>query len=289
MSRELIEPVKISFSGGDASNHRMDALLLGQSLSGIARVYNAVGHLHFDRQLRSSEHSKIRVQVGPPEPGSIFYLLYMLMVHGRMAVYPELFFALAEFAIPEFIKAMIGKKTGQTELLEKALAVIEKMHADHHELAMVGQENDRNTHDQLFSLVGKLVDQNRGPLADMAAPIGKTADEIRQIAHNSEPIVIDAPIAESLRSPEEVTVGKNQVMRGTITALDLKNGTFKFEQEKTQVEYRGKITDPALAVPQNVYSHALNTKNVISITAKPTIRENGEIHKLFVSDANANE
>ncbi|MER8433909.1 hypothetical protein [Mesorhizobium caraganae] len=283
--RMLIEPVKLYFDGRDADEHRMDALLLGQSLSGIARIYNSVGHFYFHGQFRTSEHTDIRVQVGPPKPGSIFYLIYMLLIHGKLAVYPELLFELAELAVPEFIKAMIAKKTGQPEMLGKALDVIDRQNERYHEMVRVGQDNGMRTQEQLVEVIQHLVSQNRGPMSDMAAPVGKTVNEIRQIPPKSDPILIDAPTAESLRSPEEVTVGDLQQFRGVVVALDTRTGTLKFEEQKTGREYRGRITDPSLMVPQNVYSHALDTKLPITITAKPTIKEDGEIHKLFVSDA----
>ncbi len=285
VERQLIEPMKVKFVGLDANENRMDALYLGQSLTGIARVYNSVGHFYFHGQFRTSEHSEVRVQVGPPKPGSIFYLLYMLLVHGKLALYPELLFSLAELAVPAIVKAMIAKKTGQTEALNKALDVIDRQNERYHELVRVNQGNDMRTREQLIGVIQHLVSQNRLPMADMAAPVGKTVSEVRQIPAKADQIVIDPPTAESLRSPEEVIVGDVKNFRGTITALDTKTGAFKFEEAESGRELRGKITDPALATPQNIYSHALDTKEALALVAKPTLREDGEIHKLFVSDA----
>ncbi|WP_274626725.1 hypothetical protein [Arvimicrobium flavum] len=290
--RQLIEPVKIQFAGIDAAEHRMDALLLGKSLSGIARVYNSVGHLHFHGQLRTSEHTDIRVQAGPPKPGTIWYLIYLMVVHGKMAVYPELLFEAAGFVVPAFVKAIIAKKTGQGGEMDKALDIIRHQSDQYHELASAmqaaGVERERRAEqreDRLLGLVEMLATQNRGPLADLAAPVGRTVAEVRQLPHGIDPIVVDAPTAESLRSPEEVTVGETQRFRGTITALDTKTGAFKFEEADSGRELRGKITDPALTTPQNVYSHALDTKVALALVAKPTLRADGGIHKLFVSDA----
>lgn len=283
--RSLVEPVKVEFTGRDADTHRMDAIMLGQSLSGMGRIYNSIGHFYFHGQLRSSEHSVVRVQVGPPEPGSVFYLLYMLLVHGKMAVYPELLFEMAELAVPAFVKGIIAKKTGQTDVLEKALQVIDNQNARYHGLVVASQENEMRTRTQLIRAIDNLASQNRLALSDMAAPVGKTVDQIAQRPSRSEPIIIDAPVAEALRSPEEVIVGETEEYRGLVLALDTTTGAFKFKQEDSGREFRGKITDPALLTPQNIYSHALDTKEPITVIAKPTIHEDGEIHKLFVSDA----
>jgi hypothetical protein len=49
---------------------------------------------------------------------------------------------------------------------------------------------------------------------------------------------------------------------------------------------RTKITDPALKVPENVYTHALDTAAVVTVTAKPVLKE-GVVSTLYVSDATA--
>jgi len=206
-----------------------------------------------------------------------------------MALYPELLFSLAEIVVPALVKAMIAKKTGQEEVLEKALDIIDRQNERYHEMVRATQDNDMRTRAQMLSVIQQLASQNRGSMSDMAAPVGKTVNEIRQLPTGGGPILIDAPIAESLRSPEQVTVGASQSYRGTFVALDTKTGAFKFEESGTGLEFKGKITDPALEIPQNVYSHSLDTKEPISITAKPTIREDGEVHKLFVSDAKNGE
>jgi hypothetical protein len=292
MEKSLAQPIKIEFAGYDADSHKMDAVLLGKSLSGLGRLYNGVGHFHFNQEIRSAAHSDVKVQIGPPEQGSIFYLLYVLMVHGRMAVYPEILFELVELAIPTLVRAIIAKKTGQTNELQKCLEIIQKQNEmienqniRSHELALSAQQASDKREDRYLSVIEKLTEINRKPLADLAAPVGKTVRSLTQKPRDAEPIFIDSPTAESLRSPEQITVGSVTQMAGSITALDTTNGHFKFLESTSNVEYRGNITDPALKVPQNIYSHALDTKKEICLVAKPTIRENGEIHKLFASDA----
>jgi hypothetical protein len=44
-----------------------------------------------------------------------------------------------------------------------------------------------------------------------------------------------------------------------------------------------KITDPGLAVPGNVYTHSLDTKQAITILAKPVTKDD-KIVRLFISD-----
>ena len=46
----------------------------------------------------------------------------------------------------------------------------------------------------------------------------------------------------------------------------------------------GKISDPVLLEPKNVYTNALNSQTGFSFSAKP-VKKNGEIHRLYVSTA----
>jgi hypothetical protein len=46
----------------------------------------------------------------------------------------------------------------------------------------------------------------------------------------------------------------------------------------------GKITDPALERPHNIYTTALNEGAPLHVVAKPVLK-NGKIHRLFISHA----
>jgi hypothetical protein len=46
----------------------------------------------------------------------------------------------------------------------------------------------------------------------------------------------------------------------------------------------GKISDPALDEPNNIYTQALNVGGVLHVTGKQTLKD-GKLHKLFVTSA----
>jgi hypothetical protein len=46
----------------------------------------------------------------------------------------------------------------------------------------------------------------------------------------------------------------------------------------------GKISDPALELPNNIYTKSLNNQTSFFISAKP-VKRNGVVQKLHVSDA----
>jgi len=282
--KDLIKPIPLRFKGGAADEHRIDSLQLGQSLIGISKIYNSIGHLHFHGEFQYSEHSQIRMHASPPKTGSIFYLLYMMLLHGKLAVYPELYFEAAEVIIPTFFKAIIGKKSGQDQLVERCLNLIEKQQHDYARLAESSQEIAKQTNGRLFNVLDQMVSRNGTALSEVASSVGRSIDEIEQVPNSVEPILIDAPVAEALRAPEELRVGELEKYIGKITMIDKETGSFKFTESKTGSRISGKITDPVVRTPENIYTHAVDTDTLIEMTAKPTYKESGDLHKIFVSD-----
>lgn len=93
------------------------------------------------------------------------------------------------------------------------------------------------------------------------------------------------PLAEVFKAKEELTVGDQTMYRAKLLAVDKAAGTCRVEIEGAEKLVRGKITDPVLATPGNVYTHSLDTDHFVMITAKPVIRD-GEISTLYISNAN---
>src|SRR5690606_29002084 len=96
--------------------------------------------------------------------------------------------------------------------------------------------------------------------------------------------VVDEPMAEVMRSKENLEVGTQAEMPAILLGVDTVTGACRVELRDSGIVARGKITDPSLKSPQNVYTSALDRKNVVILTAKPVIKD-GEISKLFISDA----
>ena len=67
----IARPVTLTFNGGDADNHYVDAAYLGQSLHGTAKLYNSVAHYWYQGQIPRRLVPEIRIAVGPPEDGCL--------------------------------------------------------------------------------------------------------------------------------------------------------------------------------------------------------------------------
>ena len=125
MAGELLKPVNLKFRGLDADSNIMDAALLGRSIQGTSRLYTSILLYWFQNEIPERIVSPpIRVLAGPPKDGSLWYVLYIMMAHGELALYPTLLWEMADLAVPQFVKAIIARKSGRSVDLEKALDVI---------------------------------------------------------------------------------------------------------------------------------------------------------------------
>ncbi len=78
-------------------------------------------------------------------------------------------------------------------------------------------------------------------------------------------------------------IGPLQEYEGVISELDKENGNCKLTVD-SNTRINGVISDPALALPGNVYIESFVRDQLITVTAKAHIDKDGNITKLFISD-----
>lgn len=209
-------------------------------------------------------------------------MIWFMLVHGTLPLYPQVLYELGDLVIPQFIRAVFSRKAGRRPEMEKALEVIQLQAAQNHELAKLIVQKDGKTEDQLFALVDKLTSQNSKALAEIAAPVGRSVKQVEHFAKTPNPYIIDEPVAEAFRAQEEVQVGDQETLRGTLFAVDKDARTCKLKRPDSKKMLRCKITDPALLEPNNIYTDTLNKVLPVEVTGKPVIKE-GKLSTFYIS------
>lgn len=97
-------------------------------------------------------------------------------------------------------------------------------------------------------------------------------------------LTIDEPVAVALRSHEEVAVGDSTSYRVKLEGVFKTTGACRVRLIDQGVVVSGKVTDPAVARDENLYTRALADGTQLIVTAKPILK-GGQITKLFISDA----
>jgi hypothetical protein len=285
MERQLIAPIVVEYGGNDADLHLLDAVQAGESIAGTAKLYNSVLHSYFVGEVPHRQTGAlVRTYTHAPSPGTVDITLLVAAIYGQMAAYPEVLKHCGEFLFSKLLAAIFAKRTGRHSEMMKALEIIQEQGQQNADLAKTAIGAISRDKEQLYGLIDKLVDKNRTAMAEMVAPVGTSCRTITHFAHTDQTQVIDEPIAEVMRSTENDVIGETTEYEGTIWGVDKSTGQCRVRLAGTDSEIRGKITDPLLRTPHNVYTEALNEGSRVRITAKPIIRGD-EIAKLYISDA----
>lgn len=285
MERLMLDPINLTYRGNDADDHRIDLIQVGHSLSGVGRLYNSVTHFYFYGTVPARNFRPvIRTYTSEPTAGCINFVLLASIIAQHLPTYSEILFKFSKEAIAHLLKAIFAKRTGNTAAMEKALDVIMQMQSENVSLMKAVVQDGGRTKDQLIGLVGQLALNNRPAMAEMVAPIGHSCRSITHFDQTPQKVTIDEPTAEVMRSKENLEVGAQMEIPVVILGVDTVTGQCRVRFAEDSYETRGKITDPALKNAHNVYTAALDTKQVVILIAKP-VNRNGEISRLYISDA----
>jgi hypothetical protein len=285
MERQVFSPIALAYRGLDADVHTLDAVQAGKSVAGTAKLYNSVIHFYFHGTIPAKNYQpSIRTYVGAPKGGSLTYIFVSAVLYDQLMAYPAILCELADVIVPKFLSAIFAKRTKRTADMDKALDIIQEQSRQHHELAQTALKGFLMDRQQLHAVIDRLTSGNRTAMAEMAAPVGTTCRTISHFDHTKTPEVVDEPMADVMRSKEDLEVGAQTELLGILVGVDTITGACRVELPESGIVARGKITDPALRTPHNVYTMALDNRDAVVLTAKPIMKD-GELAKLFISDA----
>jgi hypothetical protein len=283
--RQLFSSFTLAYRGNDADLHQLDAAQTGKSITGTAKLYNSVLHFYFHGQVPARNYRPyIRTYTRAPAAGSLDLIFLAATVYDQLNAYPPVLQKVVEFIFPKLLSAIFAKRTHRSDEMIKALEIIQEQSLHNHELAKTAIGAIISDKAQLYGLIDRLIENNRTAMAEMVAPVGTGCKTMTHFDKTPAAETIDEPLAEVMRSQEELEVGSQTQFEGVILGVDKITGACRIRLAETGLEIRGKITDPALRAPHNVYTSALDTASGVILTAKPILKY-GELSKLFISDA----
>lgn len=285
----VFRPIPVYYTGLYADDHLIDLQEFGVSLQGLARVSNSLVDFYLNgRVVKDSRLYQVRVFAAPAEPQCVLLDIVALMAAGALPLYAPLLCEVATQYLIPMLKAIIAKRLKRPDVSEKALDQIVALATEHSEFAKQVHEGHMRDKAWLHNHIDTLATRNAAPLRQLVRPVGSTCRQIEVGARESTtpPVTIGEPEAQVLASPDELSVEDVRAYTGTFEGVDTTNGNCKFRPSDADEPIPGKITDPALLMPQNPYTHSLDTKRPIQIHAK-AVTKDGEIVRLFISDGRA--
>ena len=284
MSETVFDPIPVTYLGRYADSHFVDAEQFGKSLIGTSKVANSICHFFFFADVTNDPRSyNIRFFVGPSKENGFIQELFAIMNSGHLPVFSYILHKTAKLFIEKTFNAIITRIIGKKDAMDSAIETISEMAHQHADFAQQVHAGHMREKEWLQKLVETLAGINRAPLRDVPQPVGKSVREMR-IGSLPNMVQVDEPAAEVLRSHEHLTGGDTDKFRARIEGVFKTNGACRIRLLDIDKVVPGKITDPALGRPGNVYTAALNDGATLLVAAKPTLRD-GEIKRLFVSDA----
>jgi hypothetical protein len=148
----------------------------------------------------------------------------------------------------------------------------------------------RHSIDAMRQLADRVVTAERSSVRDIVSPVGRSCNDLQIGRTENGALLIDASVRNEIEATKEVTIGREAAFEIRLSELDLVNRTCKFAmrgEEDTERRVSGVITDPVLDIPNNTYSASLNDQKWLSARGKPEITPDGDISRVFISDAHA--
>jgi hypothetical protein len=285
MPEPLFQPIPISYRGLLADHHFVDAQQFGRSLIGATKLANSICHeLFWESITHDPRPYHIRFCVGPSRENGLLQELFAISNSGQLPLYAPILITIGKKFIELSIKAVIDKilsKKDSTDAIDK----IHELAMSHHEFAKQVHQGHMQDKAWLQRMITSMARENRASVRQLPDPVGRSVNHM-QIGEQNVGVVIDEPAAEVLRSADTLSLGDKEEYLVRIHGVFKTNGACRVEilNEPKKKIVSGKIADPELGVPGNVYTRALNEGLVLKVAAQPTMKE-GKINRLFVTRA----
>jgi hypothetical protein len=304
VSEILVPPFYITYEGKDADKHVLSARQLGESMVGASKLYSDVVHYCMFGTVPRGRYQKLAAcYAKPPSEGCFEYMLFVGSLASDGILLNTIFKEGVGFLVPYVIgsiKKLWSKPTEVENVVNRLADVMQQqLSQGDNSLAMVlangltrANENLSIANDkqsalisQLMTTLPELAASTRGHARGVVSPVGSTCGTVTQFAHTDQAVVIDESEAEVIRGGDELEVDDMQEFKcRRMVEVNVKNGHCILEIEGFAKLVPGKIGDPAIGAPNNIYTQALNSQTSLTISAK-AVKRNGVIQRLHISDA----
>lgn len=284
-------PILISYDGGDASHHKIDAKLLGQSLQGIDRlVSDCTVIFSFQRLPKRGERAPIVLKVHEPKAGSYELSGLSQEVAGLLALGVPIIQAIGPEILSHYVQAVLDYFKGEGGSVDLAISKMADMHEA--SLKTFDAADDRRheaemaRHDEVMGMQELLrrAIAGSGPAAvDYVAPVGRDRSVSTASFRSGSGVAsfIDIEGADAIRESQKME------WQPIGNAL-LKTDGFKYHSSVLSIEnperegfMMAEVVDPVFEDEQNAYTIAAQKRAQIEVVARKGYK-NGILAKVQI-------
>jgi hypothetical protein len=295
--RLLIQPFLLTFEGGDADYHSLDAHAVGESILGASKLYTGIAHyVAFGIVPRGNYRRSFRCYSKPATAASWDQLFYVAPILGAYSLHAALYNEAIGFLFGKVANTVLSvwKRPGETAVaVEKLAETITQMSADNRAIVQQMTQGLVTQHTQLACLHENLLatlpivaGALRPAGRELVAPVGPSCRTMKQFADSPTLVeIVTEAEADVIRGDEDTEVDDMKQFRILrVSEINLRTGHCILEVDGFPLPVPGTITDPALKQPKNLYTNALHTHTGLMVDAKP-VRKGAETKRLYVSNA----
>jgi len=258
----------------DADRHEIELSALAESLKGISRIVGVTANFAVtEKYVQHKDALAIRVITRAPEAKC-----FEIMAWVKWAAEQPLISATLATLLASLITYIVSKAVNNREEMRHLRGALEAA------IKELGHR-DQPVVDRLLTTIDKMADALKPAVKQAVAPVGETAATLT-IGDAAGRRMATVGVAEkaAIMADEPLEVGDERTYHVLITELDMETGGCKVAfLDEPNSRYPGRITDPAFALPNNVYATAMAARRDISVRAKATLKD-GEIDRLYISN-----
>jgi hypothetical protein len=214
---EIVSPFIVSYQGNDTEERVIDALALGESLGGAARLYTAAAHYcAFGEVPRGNYKKEFRCYARIPRDGSYEIPVYIAAIAQAYALHGPLYSEGLKIILSMVLKAIKDQWTKKNstekivEILAQTITEQARIHGEVQIAAINGlnhaNDNFASLHSRLIDTLPALAEATRSSGRAFVAPVGNTCRSIKQFAASPIEIEIDEAEAQVIRSKQELEI-----------------------------------------------------------------------------------
>jgi len=297
VQQRIITPFSLRYEGGLADDHVIDTQQLGLSLIGSTKFYSSVVHYCLSGKVpRGNYRKEYGCYAQASQQGGYGQWLFvapLALQHGILAEGAKEAVSYIFFKTVSVVKNIMVRESQTEKIVAEFCETLRHKAEGDKQVMLAAMQLVGDANEQLSSLQGKMIDTlpylaaaNRQNARDMVAPVGQSCNQFRQFSRTPFEDIISEPEAEVIKSRDKEEIEDMQTFTCiSITEVNKVTGHCEMLVDGLEKPIKGKITDPVLMEPGNVYTRALDRNTSFRFSAKP-VTKNGEIHRLYISDAN---
>lgn len=289
------EAISVTYDGGDANRHTIDAKLFGQSLQGLDRMVSDCLIIFSQERLpKRSERAPLLLKARELEAGSVTVPQLLQEASTLLGFGIPILSAIGPEIVGHYVSAVLDYFKGKDSAVELAIGKMAEMHRVALSAMAVTQRDaiqtinqmDQRRHEEAMGLQGILrasIASSGAAAVDYVAPVGRSVDNVTFLSGSARPVFADKDDADAIRDSQKLDWS---TPANEIVATD----GFRFHTNGLSIEnpdrdgfMMAEVQDPVFEQEANPYTVAAQNRAKIEVLARRGYK-NGSLARLLILD-----